>query len=77
MKKWMDEEMNSGALHDWRCVSETIRHGETGIGQTAMAPNTPLRPLHFLLGSQGRDNSKEKSHPNATPASTCGSTDGS
>lgn len=77
MKKWMDEEMNSGALHDWRCVLETIRHGETGIGQTAMAPNTPLRPLHFLLGSQGSDNSKEKSHPNATPASTCGSTDGS
>ena len=73
MKKWMDEGMNSGALHDWRCVLETIRHGETEIGQIAMAPNTLLRPLHFLLGSQGSDNSK-KSHPNGTPASTCGFT---
>lgn len=54
---------------------ETVRHGEMGRGQTATALNAQLRHLHFLLGSQGSSDSKEKQNPNGTPASNHG-TDG-
>ena len=72
----MDGERNIGVLHDWRCVLETVRHGEMRRGQTVTALNVQLGHLHFLLGSQGSSDSKEKQHPNGTPASNHG-TDGS